>query len=322
MRQPQFRYNPKTLRFERVGFSFWRSGVTMLSYLSFGFIFFLGLNVLQNFLLETSLEKSLMAENKSLIKYKTVLTSQLHEANLSLNVLTREEQQLHEKLFESPSETISAPARVSVASIIDTDDFDKAIESVEEQFASIHTKAKKTNQFFGSRIQIKKSDVSELLTTPSISPVKNLTEENLVSGFGIRINPFHKGNYHHDGIDIALPKGTQVLATANGTVTTYNNFSNLEGGFGNYVEIDHGHGLVTRYSHLESTSVTWGQKIKKGQTIGLSGSSGGSVAPHLHYDVILHGKNVNPITYLIEGISPSQHAQLALKGKTQNQSLD
>jgi murein DD-endopeptidase MepM/ murein hydrolase activator NlpD len=151
--------------------------------------------------------------------------------------------------------------------------------------------------------------------------VKNLKEENLVSGFGVRINPFHKGNYRHEGIDIALPKGTEVLAAGDGRVSYFSN-SNLEAGFGSYLEIDHGTGVVTRYSHLEKISVKWGQKIKQGQVIGLSGSSGGSVAPHLHYEVIKNGKNQDPLIYIIEGITSAQHQQLALKSKVQNQSLD
>ena len=88
------------------------------------------------------------------------------------------------------------------------------------------------------------------------------------------------------------------------------------------MEIDHGNGLVTRYSHLEKVNVTWGQKIKQGQVIGLSGSSGGSVAPHLHYEVIEYGKNLDPLMYIIEGISAEGHQKLAVKSKTQNQSLD
>jgi murein DD-endopeptidase MepM/ murein hydrolase activator NlpD len=170
-------------------------------------------------------------------------------------------------------------------------------------------------------MQLKKSDVPVLVGLPTIAPVDNLVAENLVSGFGVRINPFHKGNYRHDGIDIALPKGTKILATGNGRVSYYSS-SNLEAGFGNYVEIDHGNGILTRYSHLEKISAIWGQQIKQGQVIGLSGTSGGSVAPHLHYEVIKNGKSLDPLSYMIEGMTPANHHQLALKSKVQNQSLD
>jgi murein DD-endopeptidase MepM/ murein hydrolase activator NlpD len=148
-----------------------------------------------------------------------------------------------------------------------------------------------------------------------------LTEKNLVSGFGARINPFHKGNYHHDGIDIALPRGTEVHATGAGRVVSMG-ASQMEAGFGSYVEIEHGFGLVTRYAHLDHVAVTWGQKITQGQVIGMSGSTGGSVAPHLHYEIMKYGKSVDPLYYLVEGISAAEHQKLAEKSKVPNQSLD
>jgi len=322
MGNPQFRFNPKTLRYERVRFSLWRTIITVASYGAFGFLFFVGLNLLQNILIESKLEKSLANENQALKEYKTVLASQLSQSNVLLAELKTEETQLNEKLFEVPAETTTAVAK-NVNQLIAFGDgsFDRQVSAIGNYLCALNAKAKRYNQFFGERLQIKKTDVPGLIGLPSIAPVKNLKEENLVSGFGVRINPFHKGNYHHDGIDIGLPKGTEVLAAGDGRVSYFSN-SNLEAGFGSYLEIDHGNGVVTRYSHLEKISVKWGQKIKQGQVIGLSGSSGGSVAPHLHYEVLKNQKSQDPLVYMIEGITSTQHQQLALKSKIQNQSLD
>ncbi|MBK8290924.1 MAG: M23 family metallopeptidase [Flammeovirgaceae bacterium] len=131
----------------------------------------------------------------------------------------------------------------------------------------------------------------------------------LVSGYGIRINPFHKGNYHHDGVDISSARGTVVTATAEGQVTIVKR-SDLVAGYGNYLEVDHGDGYVTRYSHLEEIVVRQGQTVKKGQSIGIVGSSGGSIAPHLHYEVIKNGNNLNPIDFFMEGIASGQYEAL------------
>ena len=322
MGNPQFRFNPKTLRYERVRFSLWRTIITVASYCAFGFLFFIGLNLLQNVLIESKLEKSLTNENQALKEYKTVLTSQLSQSNVLLAELKTEETQLNEKLFEVPAEVNSTgPKNINQLVVIGESSFNEQISTIDKHLSVLNAKTKSYNNVFGDRLHIEKTDVSALLSLPSISPVKSLKEENLVSGFGVRINPFHKGNYRHDGIDIALPKGTEVLATGNGHVSYLNN-SNLEGGFGNYIEIEHGNGLLTRYSHLEKISVKWGQQIAQGQVIGLSGSSGGSVAPHLHYEVIKHGKSKDPLVYIVEGITPAQHQKLALKSKVQNQSLD
>ncbi len=323
-RQPQFRYNRKTLRYERVGFSFWRSGVSLLAYLSFGAIFFIGLNLLQNFFIETKLEKALVEENNALSEYKAILTSQVTDSNELLGQLKTEEAQLNEKLFElpggaaEPSNDLTSYLQFAAT---ENEPFDEQVIKLEERLYLLHAKAKKYNQFFADRLNVQKSDMPKLLSLPSVAPVKDLLADNLVSGFGVRINPFHKGNYHHDGIDIALTKGTEVLAAGNGRVSSFS-LSNLEAGYGNYIEIDHGNGIVTRYAHLEKIAVTWGQKINQGQVIGLSGASGGTVAPHLHYQVIKNGKSVDPLSYLVERINPVRHQQLAIKSKIQNQSLD
>ncbi len=99
MRKTQFRYNRKTLRYERVGFSIWRTGSTLIAYCCFGFLFFVALNFVQNYFIETKLEKSLFAENKALNEYKVVLASQIESADLALNDLKTDESKLHEKLF-------------------------------------------------------------------------------------------------------------------------------------------------------------------------------------------------------------------------------
>lgn len=322
MNKPKFRYNPKTLRYERVSFSIWRTLSSFIGYACFGAFFFIGLNLVQNLVIETKLEKALLAENKSLSEYKVVLASAIESSNLSLKDLKTDESKLHEKLFESPAEQEPSIIEQSADKIASTEDWNESMAILTERYLKVSTKTKMKNQFFGERLSLDKTDVPTLINFPSIAPVKELNDQNLISGFGARINPFHKGNYHHDGIDIALPKGTEILAAGNGHVIVFNNNSKVEAGSGNFVEIDHGNGLVTRYSHLEKVNVSWGQKVKQGQVIGLSGSSGGSVAPHLHYEVIEYGKNLDPIMYIIEGISAEAHQKLAVKSKTQNQSLD
>src|SRR5579872_1529852 len=315
MSDPQFRFNPKTLRYERVRFSLWRTLIVVMSYSAFGFLFFIGLNLFQNFLIETKLEKSLTKENEALTEYKTILVSQLAESNTLLGELKTEEIQLNDKLFEVPTEVTSTePKNVNQLVASGQDAFEDQITTIDRHLNVLNAKTKSYNNFFGDRLHMKRTDVPVLLNLPSIAPVDNLSGDNLVSGFGVRINPFHKGNYRHDGIDIALTKGTKVLAAGNGQISYFSN-SNLEAGFGNYIEIDHGNGILTRYSHLDKISVTWGQKIKQGQVIGFSGSSGGSVAPHLHYEVIKNGKSLDPLSFIVEEISPAQHQQLALKSK-------
>jgi murein DD-endopeptidase MepM/ murein hydrolase activator NlpD len=127
---------------------------------------------------------------------------------------------------------------------------------------------------------------------PSTEPVRGT---NFTSGYGVRSDPFKGRAAMHAGIDLAGPIGTPIYATADATVgrSEYNS-----GGYGNLVELEHGHGIQTRYGHLSKSLVSAGQRVKRGDMIGLMGSTGRSTGSHLHYEVRIDGKAVNPVPFL------------------------
>ncbi len=116
----------------------------------------------------------------------------------------------------------------------------------------------------------------------------------LTSGYGTRNDPFTGALRFHHGIDIALNRGTPVGSVASGEVL----FVGRRGGYGHVVEIDHGRGETSLYAHLGETSVAAGQAIGLGQVIGLSGSSGRSTGPHLHFEIRRDGSSIDPATVL------------------------
>lgn len=116
----------------------------------------------------------------------------------------------------------------------------------------------------------------------------------ITSPFGWRQNPFGGGPEFHQGLDIAAATGTTVTAAASGTVIS----AGWYGGYGNYILIDHGGGMSTGYGHLSQIFVSNGQTVQKGQAIGAVGSTGASTGPHLHFEVRMHGKPVDPAAYL------------------------
>jgi len=130
------------------------------------------------------------------------------------------------------------------------------------------------------------------IAVPSDKPVKTA---EFTSGYGIRSDPFRGGAARHAGIDLAAPIGTPIYATADGTVSDagYNN-----GGYGNLIKLDHGRGIETRYGHLSAILVTPGQHVARGQMIGRMGSTGRSTGSHLHYEVRIDGRAVNPIPFM------------------------
>ena len=132
-----------------------------------------------------------------------------------------------------------------------------------------------------------------VIAIPSDKPVR--TEVTFTSGFGVRSDPFRSGSAMHPGIDLAGKYGTPVYATADGTVARAGWNS---GGYGNLIELDHGRGISTRYGHLSAILVHEGDHITRGQLIGRMGSTGRSTGNHLHYEVRIDGRAVNPIPFM------------------------
>lgn len=134
--------------------------------------------------------------------------------------------------------------------------------------------------------------LSEHPLTPSLWPVAGTLE----SGYGGRRNPFGGSSVEfHTGQDIEVPMGTPISAAADGTVT----YAGWMNGYGNLVIVDHGGGLSTRYGHMSHIEANVGEQVERGQLIGLVGSTGRSTGPHLHYEVRINDKPVDPLPYLV-----------------------
>ncbi len=114
------------------------------------------------------------------------------------------------------------------------------------------------------------------------------------SGYGLRSDPFTGRKAMHNGIDFATREGSQVLAVAAGVVT----WTGRESGYGNLVEVSHGDGFVTRYSHNKQNLVSPGDLVRKGEPIALVGTTGRSTGAHVHYEVYKHGRSVDPSSYV------------------------
>ena len=134
---------------------------------------------------------------------------------------------------------------------------------------------------------------SELLAAvPSISPVQG----SVTSGFGYRFDPFTGVRTFHPALDISNPRGAPVMVTADGVVTA----AGYEAGYGLAVEVMHGYGFSTRYGHMQGIKVKVGQRVRKGEIIGVVGSTGRSTGYHLHYEVRVKDEPVDPSSYMVE----------------------
>jgi murein DD-endopeptidase MepM/ murein hydrolase activator NlpD len=154
---------------------------------------------------------------------------------------------------------------------------------------------------FARRIQRAAADLSDMrgltdaaATLPLGRPTQNTTES---SGFGVRADPFTGEPAFHPGQDFAGAFMSPIDATAPGVIS----FAGVRSGYGNTVEIDHGHGFKTRYGHLQAIFVTVGQRVALGQKIGAMGSTGRSTGDHLHYEVWVNGRPQNPLRFVKAG---------------------
>lgn len=139
--------------------------------------------------------------------------------------------------------------------------------------------------------------LQELKQTPSIRPIG---DGRVTDRYGYRLDPFIGRIMHHDGVDFSAPRGTEVYASADGKVEETLIDYRRNQSYGRYVIIDHGLGKKTRYAHLQSVLVKVGQKINRNTIIGTVGDTGKSTGPHLHYEVIVDGKAVNPEQYILD----------------------
>lgn len=162
----------------------------------------------------------------------------------------------------------------------DREEMDEAMTEADTGFRALFKSWKKLDMLQEGAIAI-----------PSLKPVAQLT---LTSSFGVRSDPFRGTRAMHAGLDIPGPVGTPIYATADGVVARSGRF----GAYGNLIEINHGKGIQTRYGHLSRILVGSNVKVKRGQLIGHMGSTGRSTGPHLHYEVRVDGRAINPMPFL------------------------
>lgn len=187
-------------------------------------------------------------------------------------------------------------------------------EKVDKLSRKIYIESKSHDEI----IELAENKEKMFAAIPAIQPISNQELFRLASGYGMRTHPIYKVKKMHTGIDFAAPIGTPIYATADGEVITVHlRFS----GYGKTIEIDHGFGFVTRYAHLHDFNVKKGQYVKRGELIGYVGNTGLSTAPHLHYEVLLNKKHINPVHYFFNDLSPAEYEKILELASIENMSL-
>jgi murein DD-endopeptidase MepM/ murein hydrolase activator NlpD len=166
---------------------------------------------------------------------------------------------------------------------------------MEQRATYLTNKLTKQNKFLETFLAVAQDKETMLESIPAVCPIYYSDLERIGSGFGMRKDPIDSTMKMHKGIDISAPTGTKVYASGTGII---DKISSSDDGYGNCIVIDHGYGFKSRYAHLSGFNVKEGDEVKKGDFIGLVGSTGRSTGPHLHYEIEKEGEKVDPKKYI------------------------
>jgi murein DD-endopeptidase MepM/ murein hydrolase activator NlpD len=307
MAKVQYRFNPDNLRYDRIRKSFGKRLLIVFSYMVVLFAAAIILNLLYSGLFNTPKERKLMRENNQLLFQYELLNDQITKLETVLNDIEKRDDNIYRTIFNA--EPIPKSVRDAGFGGVNRyeylegfDQSDVVVETarkLDKITKAVYVQSKSYDEIIG--LAMNRED--QLASVPAIQPISNKDLTRTASGWGFRIHPIYKILKFHYGMDFTAPTGTEVYATGNGKIITVE-WSRR--GYGNQIIIDHGYGYKTMYAHLSEFKVKLGQEVKRGDVIGLVGNTGLSTAPHLHYEVYLNGKKVNPINYYFNDLSPEE----------------
>ncbi|HOV84696.1 MAG TPA: M23 family metallopeptidase [Paludibacteraceae bacterium] len=322
MAKKKYIFNPETLSYEPVEYTFGykirRFLVHTFTGIMIGTLFFFVLALT----LQSPEEKQLNDEkNKIEAQYK-ILERQFNEAQVVLNDLQERDNNLYRVVLQAEP----IPFSVRHAFAANADYYHQLLNMTNSEIVVNTTKElnvlKKQlylqSKSYDELILLAKNKETMLQHLPAIQPVLNKDLARMASGFGWRIDPIYHTQRFHEGMDFVAPTGTEIFATGDGTISR----AGWEQGYGNCVKINHGFGYETLYAHMSKIKIRIGQRIKRGDVIGLVGNTGKSTAPHLHYEVHYKGQIMNPQNYYFLDLSPEEYDRMVQMSNNSGQLLD
>ena len=318
----KYKINPETLAMEQVesGLGYWlrQTGIYILSGIVLGVVF------LYLFLVffPSPREKQLLREKEAMQSQMETLNRQVDQMQIVMTDLQQRDDNLYRVLFGAEPIPLNirqcTQRKISyyeeIAQMTNSQlsaDLSLKVDVLEKE---LYVQAKSYDEV----LELAKTQEIRMENIPAIQPVLNKDLKRVASGYGVRIDPVYHVRKFHQGMDFTAPTGTEVFATGNAKVS----FVGWKQGYGNTVILDHGFGYQTLYAHLFKALVRKGQKVRRSDIIALVGNTGKSTGPHLHYEVRLHGKPVDPRNYYFYDLSPEEYDQMIQLSNNFGQMLD
>ncbi len=323
MKKVKYYYNTNTLRYEKLVVPLRVKLLRVLGFLATAIVTGLIIVAFAFRFLDSPKEKLLRMQYERSQQDFVSINGKVRDLEQRLKQLEKRDNDVYRTIFEANPVPDSARAKqlemekeIRLVSAMDENELAYSLSATLTSISNRISFQEKSYQEIEDMIKDKEK---LLASTPAIQPVSNKDLNRVASGFGYRIDPVYKTVKFHAGLDFSAPQGTPIYATADGRVTTAGNKSN---GFGNHVIINHGFGYETLYGHMVRVKVRNGQIVKRGEVIGWVGSTGKSTGPHLHYEVHKGGRNIDPIYFFYNDLTPEQYQQILKLAASGNQSFD
>jgi len=323
MAKVKYYYDTKTLSYKRIELS----GLNKLKRLFYFLICstFTGLIMVIIFFqfFDSPKEKRLNREIDTLISQYVIVDDKLRQVELVLDDVQNRDDNIYRIIFEADPipKSIRKAGYGGVNRYENLKGFNNSelIINTSKKVDQISKQLYIQSKSFDDIIELVKNKADMLASLPAIQPVSNKNLSRMASGYGYRIHPIYKTRKLHAGMDFSAKSGTPIYATGDGKISKVRRSRR---GYGNHVIIDHGYGYKTLYAHMKKYAVKKGQKVKRGEIIGYVGSTGTSVAPHLHYEVHKDGKKINPVNFYFNDLNAEEYEKMLEISSQNNQSFD
>ena len=310
MRKVYYIYNPKTRTYDRVYPTFRQRALNVLKRLFVGMGFGAGSFILLIWIFGSPSEKELRIENSRLLAQYNVLSRRLDDALEVMQGIQQRDDNLYRVVLQADP-VVDAVRKAGYGGtnryeeLMDMANSDLVVNTT-QKMDMLNRQLYIQSKSFDEVVELLKDHDEMLRCIPAIQPVANKNLKYTASGYGMRIDPIYKTTKFHAGMDFSANIGTPVYATGDGVVKK----AGWQSGYGKIIIINHGFGYETWYAHLNDYDVRVGQKVVRGEVIGEVGNTGKSTGPHLHYEVHVKGKVVNPVNYYFMDLSAEEYDKM------------
>jgi murein DD-endopeptidase MepM/ murein hydrolase activator NlpD len=311
MASGKFKFNSDTLLFERVKYSFRQRFYRSLPFFCVTLIFSLAILFFGYDFFESPKINRLNQEQAQTVLQLRVMKNELSKFEEILSDIEYNDDHIYRTYFEVDplqSSLRDAGSGGNVReNVFSPSKFGRMISSLDTRLDYLAKKLVVQSKSYDDVVEMAKNKEKRLAARPAIQPVSIKELTRFGSSFGFRFHPILHVVRMHAGIDLTCAKGTNIFATADGIVVEAGYTS---GGYGRKILIDHGYGYSTLYGHCDKVFVKHGDQVKRGDIIGAVGSTGLSLAPHLHYEVHVNNRAVNPINYYANDLSAEEYDKM------------